>query len=322
EAAIEAEMEKPLVTVDSSHLGRAEKIAAEGRYIEFCKSTIPLKTRFKGMKIVVDCANGATYNIAPYVFDEMGADVIAIGNQPNGFNINDGVGSTYPEHLKAAVLEHKADLGIALDGDGDRLIMIDDQGNEVDGDEILYIIACSRMRHGALKGAVVGTLMSNLGLEHALRDHGVVFERTQVGDRYIMERLTEKGWVLGGEQSGHIICLDRTTTGDGIIAALQVLEEMYATNSSLRELCTGMSKYPQKLTNIHLGSRSPQEIMESDKVRRSVREAEVEMGSDGRVLLRPSGTEPLIRVMVEGSDGAKVDDLSGQIATAVKELVS
>ncbi|MES9816721.1 MAG: phosphoglucosamine mutase [Candidatus Thiodiazotropha sp.] len=322
ETAIEAEMEKPLLTVDSSDLGRAEKMAAEGRYIEFCKSTIPLKTRFKGMKIVVDCANGATYNIAPYVFDEMGADVIAIGNQPNGFNINDGVGSTYPEHLKQAVLEHEADLGIALDGDGDRLIMVDDQGNEVDGDEILYIIACSRMRHGVLKGAVVGTLMSNLGLEHALRDHGVVFERTQVGDRYIMERLTEKGWVLGGEQSGHIICLDRTTTGDGIIAALQVLEEMYATNSTLRELCAGMSKYPQKLTNVHLGSRNPQEIMDSEQVRRSVREAEVEMGDSGRILLRPSGTEPLIRVMVEGNDGTKVDDLSDHIAAAVKELVT
>ncbi|MEW8030476.1 MAG: phosphoglucosamine mutase [Candidatus Thiodiazotropha sp.] len=322
ETAIEAQMEKPLVTVDSSDLGRAEKMAAEGRYIEFCKSTIPLKTRFKGMKIVVDCANGATYNIAPYVFDEMGADVIAIGNQPNGFNINDGVGSTNPKYLKSAVLEHNADLGIALDGDGDRLIMVDDQGNEVDGDEILYIIACSRMRHGVLKGAVVGTLMSNLGLEHALRDHGVVFERTQVGDRYIMERLTEKGWVLGGEQSGHIICLDRTTTGDGIIAALQVLEEMYATNSTLRELCAGMNKYPQKLTNIHLGSRTPQEIMNSELVRRSVREAEVEMGSGGRVLLRPSGTEPLIRVMVEGNDGTKVDDLSSHIAATVKELVT
>ncbi|MES9991024.1 MAG: phosphoglucosamine mutase [Candidatus Thiodiazotropha sp.] len=322
ELAIEAEMEKPLTTVDSSELGRAEKMAAEGRYIEFCKSTIPLKTRFKGMKIVVDCANGATYNIAPYVFDEMGADVIAIGNQPNGFNINDGVGSTYPEHLKAAVLEHKADLGIALDGDGDRIIMIDEKGNMVDGDEILYIIACSRMRHGVLKGAVVGTLMSNLGLEHALRDHGVVFERTQVGDRYIMERLTEKGWVLGGEQSGHIICLDRTTTGDGIIAALQVVEEMHATEKTLHELCAGMKKYPQKLTNIHLGDRTPQEIMDSEQVKRSVREAEVEMGSGGRVLLRPSGTEPLIRVMVEGSDGAMVDDLSGHIAAKVKELVS
>ncbi|MEW8508824.1 MAG: phosphoglucosamine mutase [Candidatus Thiodiazotropha sp.] len=322
ELAIEAEMEKPLTTVDSSELGRAEKMAAEGRYIEFCKSTIPLKTRFKGMKIVVDCANGATYNIAPHVFDEMGADVIAIGNQPNGFNINDGVGSTFPEHLKTAVLEHKADLGIALDGDGDRVVMIDEKGNLVDGDEILYIIACSRMRHGVLKGAVVGTLMSNLGLEHALRDHGVVFERTQVGDRYIMERLSEKGWVLGGEQSGHIICLDRTTTGDGIIAALQVVEEMHATEKTLHELCAGMNKYPQKLTNIHLGNRTPQEIMNSEQVKRSVREAEVEMGSAGRVLLRPSGTEPLIRVMVEGSDGAMVDELSGHIAAKVKELVN
>ncbi|MCU7923781.1 MAG: phosphoglucosamine mutase [Candidatus Thiodiazotropha sp. (ex Dulcina madagascariensis)] len=321
ESAIEAEMEKPLVTVDSSNLGRAKKMAAEGRYIEFCKSTIPLKTRFKGMKIVVDCANGATYNIAPHVFDEMGADVIAIANQPNGFNINDGVGSTYPEHLKAAVLEHGADLGIALDGDGDRLIMVDDQGSEVDGDQILYIIACSRMRLGELKGAVVGTLMSNLGLEHALREHGVVFERTLVGDRYIMERLSKKGWVLGGEQSGHIICLDRTTTGDGIVSALQVLAEVHATGRSLRELSAGMSKYPQKLTNIHLGGRTPQQIMESAAVKKSVREAELEMGSAGRVLLRPSGTEPLIRVMVEGSDGAQVEHLSGSIAAAVQAVV-
>ncbi|MCG7918078.1 MAG: phosphoglucosamine mutase [Candidatus Thiodiazotropha taylori] len=322
ESAIEAEMDKPLTTVDSANLGRAEKMDAEGRYIEFCKSTVPLKTRFKGMKIVVDCSNGAAYNIAPYVFDEMGADVIAIGNQPNGFNINDGVGSTHPEHLKAAVLEHGADLGVALDGDGDRLIMIDDQGNEVDGDEILYIIACSRMRVGELKGAVVGTLMSNLGLEHALREHGVVFERTNVGDRYIMERLSKKGWVLGGEQSGHIICLDRTTTGDGIVSALQVLAEVHATGRSLRELSAGMSKYPQKLTNIHLGGASAQEIMESDAVKRSVREAEVEMGSSGRVLLRPSGTEPLMRVMVEGSDGEQVELLSSQIASTVEALVA
>jgi phosphoglucosamine mutase len=321
ELQIEAEMEKPLVTVDSAHLGRAEKMAAEGRYIEFCKSTIPLKTRFKGMKIVVDCANGATYNIAPYVFDEMGADVIAIGNHPNGFNINDGVGSTYPDHLKKAVLEQGADVGIALDGDGDRLIMVDEQGNEVDGDEILYIIARSRMRLGELKGAVVGTLMSNLGLEHALREHGVVFERTNVGDRYIMERLAEKGWLLGGEQSGHIICLDRTTTGDGIISALQVLAEMHATGHSLRELCAGMSKYPQKLTNVRLGSFSPQEVMASDTVKRAVLEAEVAMGGSGRVLLRPSGTEPLIRVMVEGVDGAQVEALSQQVAEVVAETV-
>jgi phosphoglucosamine mutase len=321
EKRIEAEMDKPLVTVDSANLGRAEKMAAEGRYIEFCKSTIPLRTRFRGMKVVVDCANGATYNIAPYVFDEMGAEVIAIGNEPNGFNINDGVGSTYPEHLKAAVREHGADLGIALDGDGDRLIMVDSECNEVDGDQILYIIACSRMRLGGLKGAVVGTVMSNLGLENALREHGVVFERTQVGDRYIMERLSKKGWVLGGEQSGHIICLDRTTTGDGIISALQVLAEMHASGKSLQALASGMTKYPQKLTNIRLGDKKPMEIMESDRVKKAVREAEIEMGSNGRVLLRPSGTEPLIRVMVEGGDLGLVELFSERIAGVVRELV-
>ncbi len=322
ERAIEAEMEKPLVTVDSSKLGRAVKMDAEGRYIEFCKSTVPLKTQFRGLKIVVDCANGAAYNIAPYVFDEMGAEVIAIGNRPNGFNINDGVGSTYPEHLKAAVKEHQADLGVALDGDGDRLIMVDDQGKEVDGDEILYIIARSRMRHGELKGAVVGTLMSNLGLEHALREHGVVFERTQVGDRYIMERLKEKGWMLGGEQSGHIICLDKTTTGDGIVSALQVLAEVYTSGQTLRELTAGMTKYPQKLVNVKLGKKTPSEVMQADSVRKAVREAEVEMGSAGRVLLRPSGTEPLIRIMLEGSESDQVDKLTGNIADVVQAYVS
>jgi phosphoglucosamine mutase len=271
---------------------------------------------------VVDCANGATYNIAPFVFDEMGAEVVAIGNQPNGFNINDGVGSTYPDHLRKAVLEHKAHVGIALDGDGDRLIMIDDQGNEVDGDQILYIIARSRMRVGELNGAVVGTLMSNLGLENALREHGVVFERTKVGDRYIMERLSQKGWVLGGEQSGHIICLDRTTTGDGIVSALQVLAEMHATGRALRELASGMTKYPQQLTNIKLANKTPGEIMESDLVKKAVREAELEMGATGRVLLRPSGTEPLIRVMVESGDMNQVEQFSEQIASVVREVVA
>lgn len=321
ESAIESEMDKPLVTVDSSKLGKAVKMDAEGRYIEFCKSTVPHRTQFRGLKIVVDCANGAAYNIAPYVFDEMGAEVVAIGDRPNGFNINDGVGSTYPEHLKTAVLEHGADLGIALDGDGDRLIMMDDQGNEVDGDEILYIIARSRMRQGELKGAVVGTLMSNLGLEHALREFGVVFERTQVGDRYIMERLNEKGWMLGGEQSGHIICLDKTTTGDGIVSALQVLSEVYTTGQSLRELTAGMTKYPQKLVNIRLGSKRPMEVMEAESVKKAVLEAEVEMGGAGRVLLRPSGTEPLMRIMLEGSDGDQVDQLTGNIAEVVQAYV-
>lgn len=321
ECAIEAQMDKPLVTVDSSKLGKAVKMDAEGRYIEFCKSTVPLKTQFRGLKIVVDCANGAAYNIAPYVFDEMGAEVIAIGNRPNGFNINDGVGATSPEYLKAAVLEHQADLGVALDGDGDRLIMVDDQGNEVDGDEILYIIARSRIRHGKLRGAVVGTLMSNLGLEHALREQGVVFERTQVGDRYIMERLNEKGWMLGGEQSGHIICLDKTTTGDGIVSALQVLAEVYTSGQPLRELTTGMTKYPQKLVNVKLGEKTADDVMQAESVKTAVRQAELEMGNSGRVLLRPSGTEPLIRIMLEGSDGGQVDQLIGDITETVEEYI-
>jgi phosphoglucosamine mutase len=322
ESAIEAEMDKPLVTVASSALGKALRMNAEGRYIEFCKSTIPLKTSLSGMKIVVDCAHGATYNVAPFVFDELGAEVIAIGNKPNGFNINDGVGSTYPEHLIAAVLEHQADLGIALDGDGDRLIMVDDRGNPVDGDEILYIIARSRMRLGHLKGAVVGTLMSNLGLEHALREQGVVLERTQVGDRYILERLHEKDWTLGGEQSGHIICLDRTTTGDGIISALQVLAEIQSSGKSLHELAAGMSKYPQKLVNIKLGTKTPKEVMAAEVVNQAVRDVENAMGQSGRVLLRPSGTEPLIRVMLEGSDAAQVEQLTNRLAEIVQEYVA
>jgi phosphoglucosamine mutase len=322
ESAIEAEMEKPLVTVASSALGKAVRMNAEGRYIEFCKSTIPLKTSLSGMKIVVDCAHGATYNVAPYVFDELGAKVIAIGNKPDGFNINDGVGSTYPEHLIASVLEHGADLGIALDGDGDRLIMVDDRGNLVDGDQILYIIARSRMRLGDLKGAVVGTLMSNLGLEHALREQGVVLERTQVGDRYILERLHQKGWVLGGEQSGHIICLDRTTTGDGIVSALQVLAEIQAQGRSLGELAAGMSKYPQKLVNVNLGSKDPKEVMADETIIKAVREVEREMGQTGRVLLRPSGTEPLIRIMLEGSDAVKVEQLTERLAQIVEEYLT
>ncbi|MBA1444885.1 MAG: phosphoglucosamine mutase [Chromatiales bacterium] len=322
EAAIEQELGKEITTVDSASLGKAYRLDdGEGRYIEFCKSTIPMSLSFRGMKIVVDCAHGATYNIAPYVFDELGADVVAIGVQPDGLNINDGVGSTHPEHLKAAVLEHQADLGVAFDGDGDRLIMVDDRGEEVDGDEILFIIASSRMRKGTLKGAVIGTLMSNLGLEVALREQGVVLERTQVGDRYIMERLTEKGWNLGGEQSGHIICLDRTTTGDGIISALQVLAEVQLSGQPLRELAAGMTKYPQKLVNIKLGDMAPADVMVSAEVANAVHDVETELGRSGRVLLRPSGTEPLIRVMLEGNDAAQVDRLTEQLADVVRGLV-
>jgi phosphoglucosamine mutase len=258
EQAIEAELEKPLTTVGSEQLGRAYRAEdAAGRYIEFCKSTIPWVMDFSGIKLVVDCANGATYHIAPHVFEELGAEVIAIGTEPNGININDGVGSTHIDSVRQAVLVHGADMGISLDGDGDRVMMVDRDGELLDGDDILYIIARSRQEKGGLKGSVVGTLMSNLGLEHALRDLGIGFERTNVGDRYIMEQLRANGWVLGGEPSGHIICLDRTTTGDGIVSALQVMAELLTSGKELKSLRQGVEKYPQILQNIDLGGEQP-----------------------------------------------------------------
>lgn len=321
ELAIEAELEKPVSTVNPENLGKASRIEdAAGRYIEFCKSTVPLSLNLKGLKIVVDCANGATYHTAPHVLSELRADVITIGDQPNGLNINDGVGSTHPELLKQTVLKEKADLGIALDGDGDRLIMVDHNGNEIDGDSILYIIARSRQRAGCMKGAVVGTVMSNLGLEHALSSINVDFERTAVGDRYILERLEEKSWILGGEPSGHIICRDRTTTGDGTISALQVLAEMIETGKSLSELCGDINRYPQILVNVTLGDAKAADIMAAAKMKQAVTDAENELADTGRVLLRPSGTEPLIRVMVEGQDDAQVKRLANAIADVVKEI--
>lgn len=321
ELAIEAELEKPVSTVNPENLGKASRIEdAAGRYIEFCKSTVPLSLNLKGLKIVVDCANGATYHTAPHVLSELRADVISIGDQPNGLNINDGVGSTHPELLKQTVLKEKADLGIALDGDGDRLIMVDHNGNEIDGDSILYIIARSRQRAGCMKGAVVGTVMSNLGLEHALSSINVDFERTAVGDRYILERLEEKSWILGGEPSGHIICRDRTTTGDGTISALQVLAEMIETGKSLSELCGDINRYPQILVNVTLGDAKAADIMAAAKMKQAVTDAENELADTGRVLLRPSGTEPLIRVMVEGQDDAQVKRLANAIADVVKEI--
>lgn len=320
ELAIEAEMDKPMTTVESSLLGKVDRVGgAEGRYIEFCKSTIPLSMNFRGLKIVVDCSHGATYNIAPYVFEELGADVVAVGVSPNGLNINEGVGSTCIETLCDAVLEHKADLGLALDGDGDRVIMVDENGNEVDGDELLYIIARSRQQLHSLKGGVVGTLMSNLGLERALESLGIHFERTNVGDRYIMALLLKKGWMLGGEQSGHILCLDRTTTGDGIVSALQVLAEIHRTGKSLQQLASGMTKYPQLLVNVKTGLIDADEVMSSGAVCEAVRELEVELGATGRVLLRASGTEPLIRVMVEGIDNDQVVRLANKLADMVRE---
>jgi phosphoglucosamine mutase len=324
EAAIEEEMEQPLSMVSSDRLGKAERVDdAAGRYIEFCKSTVPSTMRLKGLKMVVDCANGATYHIAPHVFEELGADVVVIGDQPDGFNINRGVGSTQPKALQKMVLESNADLGVAFDGDGDRLIMVDHEGAIVDGDAILYIIARSRLeRPEGLQGKVVGTQMTNLGLELSLRELGLELERTQVGDRYIMEVLRRNDWSLGGEPSGHIICLDRTTTGDGIVAALQVLAAMVLGGSSLKDLAAGMPRLPQTLLNVPLEGCGPQEVMHSEQVRAAVADVESALGDDGRVLLRPSGTEPLIRVMVEGTEATQVTELANTIAEAVQSAMA
>lgn len=318
EAAIEAELDQPLTTVDSARLGKAKRIDdAAGRYIEFCKSTIPAALNFRDFKIVVDCAHGATYHVTPSVLDEIGAQVITLGAEPDGLNINHEVGSTHPQALQRAVLEQGADLGIALDGDGDRVLMVDDRGELVDGDELIYIIARSRQNNGGLRGHVVGTLMSNLGLELALKEQGVGFERTQVGDRYILEKLNAENWSIGGEPSGHIICLDRTSTGDGTVSALQVLAEMHKSGRSLRELRQGMTKFPQELINVGLGSAVATEIMAAGAVCEAVTEVEHTLGVEGRVLLRPSGTEPLVRVMVEGREAEQVARLAQQIAAAV-----
>jgi len=323
EAAIEAELDKPMTTVESDQLGKAYRVAdAAGRYIEFCKSSIPWRMNFQGMKIVVDCAHGATYHIAPHVLAELGADVVAIGAEPDGLNINANVGSTNIKTLQKAVLEHEADLGVALDGDGDRLMMVDANGQVLDGDDILYIIAKSRKDMGILEGGVVGTVMTNLGLEQALSELDIELVRTNVGDRYITERLLANDWGLGGEPSGHIICLDRTTTGDGIVSALQVLAEVYKTGKPLHELRKGVHKCPQILKNVHLGNFSAAEVMASEELKQSVLDVEAELGDNGRVLLRASGTEPLIRVMIEGNDHGQVDELTMRLATIVEELVS
>jgi len=320
ELAIEAEMDKPMEVVDSAELGKAERVEdATGRYIEFCKSTISAQDTLHGLKMVVDCANGATYNCAPAVFTELGAEVISIGDQPDGLNINDQCGATAPQQLCEAVLEHKAELGVALDGDGDRLILVDHKGNIVDGDEILFILAQAWQRGNKLRGGVIGTQMSNLGLELALRNMDVDFQRAKVGDRYVMEQLLNKGWTLGGESSGHIICLDRTTTGDGIVAALQVLHEVVQTGRSLYELKQGMSTYPQTLVNVRLQGKVD---LEEKLITDAVQDVESELGDEGRVLLRESGTEPLVRVMVEGQDSHEVARLAEQIATAVREVAA
>jgi phosphoglucosamine mutase len=320
EEKIEHYIDSPMTTVESAHLGKAKRIGdAAGRYIEFCKGSVPTRLDFSGLKIVVDCANGATYHIAPHVFSEVGATVITIGAEPNGVNINEECGATSPAKLVATVLQHQADIGIALDGDGDRLIMVDHKGEIVDGDELIYIIAKSRQEVGQMSGPVVGTLMTNLGMEHGLKRLGIDLLRANVGDRYVMEMLTEHNGILGGENSGHIICLDRTTTGDGIIAALQIMAEMEHSGKSLHELKSGMQKYPQILINIKTTKKI--NISTNEYIQRSVQSVEKKLGDTGRVLLRASGTEPLIRVMVEGEHEELVRESANQLADDVRKAM-
>ena len=321
ELEIEAVLEEPMTTVPSRELGRVERVDdAPGRYVEFCKSTIPFGMNLKGLKIVVDCAHGATYHIAPNVFKELGAEVVTIGASPDGYNINAACGSTVPDAVRGAVQVHGADVGIALDGDGDRVIMVDHRGEVIDGDGLLFIIAESRLRDDTLNGAVVGTLMSNFGLEEALKERGVELKRAQVGDRYVLEMMQEGSWTLGGETSGHIICLDRQTTGDGITAALQVLAAMRVSDKPLYELKQGMSQYPQVLVNVQMRER--RDVLSLPAVQDAVKDVEATLNDEGRVLLRASGTEPLLRVMVEGRDQRQIETLAGQLAGTVERALS
>lgn len=319
EQAIEAGMDAPIVTMTSARLGKAKRLDdAAGRYIEFCKSSFPYELDLRGLKLVVDCAHGAAYHIAGHVFHELGADVVEIGVQPDGKNINDGYGATAPGNLQKAVVEHRADLGIALDGDADRLVMVDAEGRLYDGDQLLYIVAQHRQKLGTMKGGVVGTLMTNLAFEHAMQRMGIPFARAKVGDRYVMELMQQKGWQLGGENSGHIICLDRHSTGDGIISALQVLHALRASNQTLAQAASDMLMYPQVLVNVRIAKG--QDCTKHADVQAAVTSANSALDGRGRVLLRPSGTEPLLRVMVEGEDGEKVRYWAETIAQAVRAV--
>ena len=319
EAEIEAKLEQPMHCMESARLGKARRIDdAAGRYIEFCKSTFPNELDLRGMRIAVDCAHGATYHIAPSIFHELGAEVVSTGVAPNGLNINDGVGATSPQSLRKAVLESKADIGLALDGDGDRLIMADSEGRLYDGDQLLYVIARQRASQGSVAG-VAGTLMTNLGFEHAVAKLGIAFDRAKVGDRYVLEMMQDKGWQLGGENSGHIICLDRHTTGDGIVSALQVLAALRARGETLAQACAELTMYPQKLINVRLPANFDWKADKS--IRAAAAEAERQLDGKGRILLRPSGTEPLLRVMVEGQDASAVASHAEDIAAAVRIAV-
>jgi len=318
EQAIEAELEKPFSTIDSEKLGKAVRIEdAAGRYIEFCKGTIPFEITLRGLKIVVDCANGATYRVAPAVFEELGARVITIGVDPDGMNINEKCGSTYPEFVSRAVLEHGADVGIALDGDGDRVVMVNAKGEVVNGDELLYILATDRQDKGLLQGGVIGTVMSNFGLELAFKKRGIPFERAPVGDRHVHKALVSNGWTLGGEASGHLLCLDRTSTGDGIVSALQVLEVMVSSGKGLAELTADVKKLPQVMINVPV-SGAVSDLDSSVAINAAMKSVQEQLGNTGRVILRPSGTEPLIRVTLEGTDDQQVKRLAEQLAEVVR----
>jgi phosphoglucosamine mutase len=319
ERAIEAQLEQPMSVVDSAHLGKAVRIVdAPGRYIEFCKSTVSSDVTLNGLKIVVDCAEGAAYHIAPCVLRELGAEVVEIGVEPNGLNINLHCGATHPEKLRQAVIDHQADLGIALDGDGDRVVMVDHLGHLLDGDDLLYIIIKDKMLLNEFKGGVVGTIMSNLGFEQAIKEFNLPFIRVPVGDRYVMNALIERQWHLGGEPSGHVVCLQKTTTGDGMITALQVLEAMKRQAASLADIRQGWQKYPQVLLNIKV-LHNHQDPMRNDRIQQAVKDVQASLGQKGRVFLRRSGTEPLIRVTVEGHNKDLVEKLAKQMADIVQE---
>lgn len=320
EYAIEAELEKDVSVVRPELIGKASRVNdAAGRYIEFCKSTVGQSLRLNGMKIVVDCAHGSTYHIAPSVFTELGATVIAQGVAPNGLNINQEAGSTSPKVLADRVIAEGADLGVAFDGDGDRLVMVDSLGSVLDGDEVLYIIARDRLRQGIAVGGVVGTQMSNLGLQLGLEALGVDFTRTPVGDRYVMQEMIQRGWSLGGESSGHVICLDLSSTGDGIISALQALAAVVHGGQSLAELRGEMNKLPQTMINVRITRGT--ELVGNAAIASAVQAAEAQLGPRGRVLLRPSGTEPVLRVMVEGEEAGEVERLAQELAAAVSDVV-
>ncbi|MCD6055773.1 MAG: phosphoglucosamine mutase [Gammaproteobacteria bacterium] len=322
EHAIEAMLQKPMKTVASNKLGKAKRIEdAPGRYIEFCKGTIPGRIALRGLTMVVDCANGATYHIAPNVFRELGATVYPVHISPNGLNINQHCGSTSPESLRETVLAKKANLGIAFDGDGDRVIMVDHKGEIVDGDELVFIMADYAYQQQRLVGGVVGTQMSNYGLEQAMANYGIPFVRTKVGDRYILAELEQRQWQLGGESSGHIIPRNLTTTGDGIIAALQVLAAMAATDKTLYELKKGMQKFPQAMINITYPAGKKISLDHHTEIQEAKQAVEKALSGKGRVLLRMSGTEPVVRVMVEGEDNTLVIELAKQLAAVVESSI-